>query len=96
MITVNFDQSDSRQSVLDLLRQVKATDTINLMSRAAAAEDAFETFDVPDGALPHYKLYDRQGELFQSLTPGDPDQPLTPERIDATVAAALAVRQAGE
>lgn len=89
VITVNFDEPDSREKALDLLRQAEAKNTVNLMSRSGASEEAFERFDIPDGALPHYKVFDRQGELFEALAPGDPNQPLTPELIDATVEAAL-------
>ncbi len=90
VITVNFDEPNARADVLDLLRQAEAAGTINLMSRSGASDEAFERFDIPDGALPHYKVVDRQGKLFESLVSDNFDQPLTPERIDATVAAALA------
>lgn len=90
VVTVDFDDSDARGKVLDLLRQAEAASTVNLMSRYGVSDEAFEKFDIPDGALPHYKIFDRQGNLFETLASDDFDRPLTEERIDAAVAAALA------
>jgi thiol-disulfide isomerase/thioredoxin len=50
---------------------------------------AVEAFEIPDGALPHFRLYDREGRLVNAFSQG-PDGPLEVEAIERAVKEQLA------
>ena len=61
----------------------------HLQSSYARPVDAIDAFELGDGALPHYKLYDRTGKLRHVIR-SEPERPLTPEVIDQLVQQLLA------
>ncbi|MFO7906248.1 MAG: TlpA disulfide reductase family protein [Pirellulaceae bacterium] len=68
VITISLDDPEKESEVLDLLREQEAT-TDNYISRHGASNTSMETFRIEEG-LPHYQLYDRQGNLQRAFTPG--------------------------
>ena len=54
---------------------------------------AYSGFEITNGALPHYKLYGRDGKLIQAFG-GDVDNPFSTEDIDKAVVAAIAKESA--
>jgi hypothetical protein len=59
----------------------------NFLGSYGVGSEAFTAFDVGDGALPHVKLYGRDGRLPQSFLSGG--GPIDPPKLEAAVAAAL-------
>lgn len=70
VISVSFDEPEDQQQALDFLKSKGATIT-NLISTDGF--DSIETFQIDNGAIPHYQLYDRDGKLVKKFVSGDPD-----------------------
>ncbi len=86
VISVSLDDPESKDAALAFLQQQEARFD-NLLSQYGAGVESFEKFGI-DEAIPHYKIYDRQGQLVKSLTPG-PDLKITLELLEAEVRAVL-------
>lgn len=69
VISVSFDEPEEAGPALEFLKEKGATFT-NLISRDGF--DSTEAFDIDNGALPHYRLYDRSGKLVRRFVSGDP------------------------
>jgi thiol-disulfide isomerase/thioredoxin len=82
VISVSMDDPDNRNAVLRFLCDHRATFE-NYISRYGVGSEGFEAFDVSDGALPHLKLYDRDGRLRKTFVSGG--QTLDQEKIDAAI-----------
>ena len=81
-ITVNFDELASEPAVKEFLQRHNAV-TENLLSKYdGVGTEVTTAFDF-EGVLPHYRLYDRAGQLRYRW-----DEP--PEDLDAKVAELLA------
>lgn len=74
VVSVSLDDPASRDAVLKFLHQQGATFT-NLLSQHGLDDKSFEEFQIEGGAIPHYKIYDRQGEEIRSFVSGDPTAP---------------------
>jgi thiol-disulfide isomerase/thioredoxin len=59
-----------------------------LISATGGEEKAYGDFDITGGALPHYKVYGRDGQLVTTFG-GDVDEPIDPAKIDEAVAKAI-------
>jgi len=90
VISVSLDEPDDRESVQEFLAQKGATFD-NLLSSSGAGNEAFRAFEIENGALPHYKLYDRQGKLRKTFA-ADPlaTKQFTSEDIEHAVQELLA------
>ncbi len=60
----------------------------NLISSLDISADGADVFDIPEGALPHFKIYGKDGKLFKKFESGE-DKEFTHEEIEAAVKAAL-------
>ena len=85
-ISLSCDDPDEKESVLAFLRQHQATFENLLGSEGMEMVDVLE---VNNGALPHYRLYDREGKLLRTFNSGDPADVFKPHEIDAAVRKAL-------
>ena len=90
VMSLSFDDPEAEKiaKVRAFLREQEATFE-NYVSKLDLADDGADAFGINDGALPHYKVYDRSGKLLKSLSAADPDQSLTPETLEAAVTEAL-------
>ncbi len=86
VISVSMDGAESRDQVLHFLRDRKATFE-NFISRYGVGSEGFDALGIDDGALPHVKLYGRDGNLQKTFQSGG--QPLDPQQIDRAVAELL-------
>lgn len=86
VLSVSVDDEADREAVLAFLRAQGAGGIENLISMYGVGSRSMEAFDVPGGALPHYKLYDRMGKLRHTFTL-DPtaERQFAPADIDAAV-----------
>jgi thiol-disulfide isomerase/thioredoxin len=95
LVVVSFacDDADQVEEILTFLREQQATFK-NLRGVDGSNEKTFEDFQIAGGALPHYKLYDRQGKLSKTFAV-DPDaeRQFSLEDIDAAVQELLAEGQ---
>ncbi len=62
VVSVCLDEPENQQNALKLLRREQAGFD-NLLSEYGGGPAAMKAFDVAGGALPHYKLFDREGDL---------------------------------
>lgn len=89
--TVSFDDTD--EDSLAAVKKFHADHGLGnvhpLISADGSAEESYEGFDITGGALPHYKLFDREGKLATTFG-GDVEDPIEPEKIDAAVAKVIA------
>lgn len=81
VISVSCDEADGQEGALEFLRDQQA-DFENFI--ATNGIDAIETFDIEGGALPYYRIYDRDGKLAKGFGP-DPDKGTSPEEIESMV-----------
>ena len=69
VITMSLDDPGDKERVTAFLRENNAT-TENYLSELGAGTASVEAFDL-DAGVPHYRIYDRQGELRHRFD-GDP------------------------
>lgn len=60
----------------------------NLVSSLDISADGADAFDIAEGALPHFKIYGKDGKLFKKFESGE-DKEFTHEQIEAAVKAAI-------
>ena len=86
VISVSMDESDeaTEKSVLKFL-QSKEAQFINILATAENDQDPMDTFGIDDGALPHYRIYDRTGKLVKKFSFADPSQQFTQADIEAAL-----------
>jgi thiol-disulfide isomerase/thioredoxin len=83
VITVSLDDPDAPAAVQKMLARHGAT-TENFLSSYGVGSAAFSAFGIADGALPHIRLYDRQGKLRRTLSSGG--KPITAEDVENALA----------
>ena len=86
VITVSLDDPDNELAVRRFLGRNEAY-MENFLGRYGVGPDAFAAFDIADGALPHLKLYGRDGRLLKSFAGGG--GPIDPKEVQRAVEAAL-------
>ncbi|WP_373652220.1 MULTISPECIES: TlpA family protein disulfide reductase [unclassified Schlesneria] len=64
----------------------------NLVSSLDISGEGSDVFEIADGALPHFKIYGKDGKLFKVFESGD-DKEFKHEDIEAAVKAAIQVKQ---
>ncbi len=82
VISLSFDDAGAEQEVREFLASKGATFG-NFVSAYGAGPKSPEAFQIEDGSLPHYKLYDRTGKLRKSFASGG--GPIDSKQIDAAV-----------
>jgi thiol-disulfide isomerase/thioredoxin len=83
--TVSLDDPSDDSAVRRFLAG-KGADFPNFISRFGASGRSAEAFDIPGGAIPFLRIYDRNGKPLISL---GGDKPVDPQLIDQAVEAAL-------
>ena len=63
----------------------------NLVSSLDISDDGADAFKIPEGALPHFKIYGKDGKLLK-VFPNDVDKEFKHEDIEAAVKSALKSR----
>jgi len=86
VITVSLDDPDNELAVRRFLERNEAY-MENFLGRYGVGPDAFAAFGIADGALPHLKLYGRDGRLLKSFAGGG--RPIDPKEVQRAVEAAL-------
>ncbi len=86
VVSVSLDDPDNRSAVHAFLVRKGATFD-NFISRYGVGPESFEVFQIDDGAVPHLKLYGRDGRLRKVFAPGS--APLDPELIEREVVGLL-------
>ena len=94
VVSLSFDSLDKGKAPDAVKRFLAVQDAQfeNLLSSLDLSDDGAEAFGIPDGALPHFKVYGRDGKLFKSFETSD-DKEFKHEEIEAAVKAALKVRK---
>jgi thiol:disulfide interchange protein len=85
-VTVNMDAPEAVEKTIAFLKEQRAGAATNLVSQFGGGSRSMETFEIPNGALPCYKLYDRTGQLRHTfaLDPTAQKQ-FTLQELDAAV-----------
>lgn len=85
VISMSCDDEDSHEEALKFLVKSKSN-LLNLRSTLGASDETYSAYDIDSGALPHYKLYDREGKLRKTFAV-DPTakKQFTTDDIDAAV-----------
>ena len=65
VVSVSMDEPEDEQKVLAFLQSQNATFD-NLISSYGVGQEGFAAFEISDGSIPHYKLYDRRGKLHHT------------------------------
>jgi thiol-disulfide isomerase/thioredoxin len=86
VVTVSVDDPGELERVTELLRTQGAGVATNLISQFGASPKSMDTFEVTGGAVPHYKLYDRNGQMRHmfGVDPTAKNQ-FTPQDIEAAI-----------
>jgi thiol-disulfide isomerase/thioredoxin len=82
VISLSLDGEDEAAAALEFLKEQNATFT-NLRSQYGAEPEGVEAFDIDGGAVPHFKLYDRAGNLARKFATGDAGPPNHAEIVQA-------------
>ena len=85
VISLSLDDPKQEPAVRKFLKEQGAT-FVNLLSQYGGGTREVEAFDIPGGAVPHYKLYDAEGGLAATFTvePGAEEQ-FTHEDIERKI-----------
>jgi thiol-disulfide isomerase/thioredoxin len=67
VVSVCLDEPQNQQNALNFLRDKQASFD-NLLSKYGGGPAAMKAFNVEGGALPHYKLFDREGQLRETFS----------------------------
>lgn len=67
VVTVNMDDPEDQARIKSALRSRGGAATINLVSRLGGGVKGMEAFEIDGGALPQYKLYNRDGTLWRTI-----------------------------
>lgn len=86
VVTISLDDPDSRPAVRRFLAE-RAAATENFLSLYGVGPAAFSAFGINDGALPHVRLYDRQGKLRRTFVSGG--QTIESKKIEQEIEALL-------
>jgi thiol-disulfide isomerase/thioredoxin len=91
VITVSMDSPAAAEKTLAFLKVQQAGAATNLISKFGGSSESMEVFEIPNGALPCYKLYDRLGKLRHvfALDPAAKRQ-FTLQEVDTAVEMLLA------
>jgi thiol-disulfide isomerase/thioredoxin len=86
VLTVSFDDPGELAPIEEFLRSKGAGGVTNLVSQYGASPQSMDYFEIENGSVPHYKLYDRSGQLRHSFGV-DPsaDKQFTLADIDAAI-----------
>ena len=91
VVTLSLDDPADKDEVRKVLIKSGADGLTNLLSEYGGGSESVDAFEIPGGALPHYKLYDRKGQLRRTfaLDPAAKKQ-FTLADVEQAVAAMLA------
>lgn len=91
VVTLSLDDPDKLPQIRSALGAIVSEQVRHLVSEFGGGSTSVEVFEIPGGALPHYKLYDRSGNLRRTfqLDPSAQGQ-FTPADVDKAVAELLA------
>lgn len=90
VIGVSLDDDEAHEDVVKFLTEQQAAFD-NLRSKTGASDESFESFEIPNGALPCLRLFGRDGQLLKTFAIDDnADKQFTDEDIAEAVKAALA------
>ncbi len=64
-VSVSMDEPDDRTRVIEFLNHQQA-DFDNLISSYGLGSEGFTKFEITNSVLPHFKIYDGNGELKHS------------------------------
>lgn len=67
VLTVSLDSSDATDEVREFLRS-QGAEGIHFIGEHGFGSKSFVEFEIESGAIPYYKLYDRQGNLRFTFT----------------------------
>ena len=82
VISFSLDDPESESAVLRFLTANGAA-IGNFISPYGVGPEMFEAFQIDGGALPHFKLYDRDGKLHKTFSSGE--EPVDPQQIDRAI-----------
>lgn len=90
VIGVAMDDDDAHEDVVKFLTAQQATFD-NLRSKTGLSEEAFDAFEIPGGALPCLRLFDRNGKEIKTFAFDEKaDKQFTDDDVAEAVKAALA------
>ena len=90
VIGIAMDDDEAHEDVVKFLTEQRATFD-NLRSKSGASDESFESFDLPGGALPCLRLFDREGKVIKTFAIDlDADKQFTDDDVAEAVKAALA------
>jgi len=70
VIGVSMDEPDDLDAVRRFLQDNRANFD-HLLSSYGVGQEGFEAFEISDGSIPHYKIYDRSGDLRHTSDNGE-------------------------
>lgn len=89
VIGVSLDDEDAHEEVVKFLTEQQATFD-NLRSKTGASDESFESFEIPNGALPCLRLFDREGQVLKTFAiDPDAEKQFTDDEVAEAVKAAL-------
>jgi thiol-disulfide isomerase/thioredoxin len=93
VVTVSCDEPAEADRVAKFLSDQHANGATNLISQFGGSPRTMDEFEITNGAVPFYKLYDRKGELRQTFgTNPTSKKQFTPADIEAAVEQLLTER----
>jgi len=66
VVSVSLDDPAAESDVIEFLQERGATFE-NFISRYKAGPETMELFEIDEGALPHLRIYDRDGKLYRKF-----------------------------
>lgn len=90
VMSVSMNDPTEREAIVAFLEKQRAGDVENLVSEYGSGPRSMDEFEIPGGAVPCYKLYDRTGKLRYTFGVDPAGSAFTLDEVDARVEELLA------
>jgi thiol-disulfide isomerase/thioredoxin len=87
-VALEEDPKETEAAAKEFLTEQNAGGLTTLIS-SVEGEKAFDAFEIDGGAIPHYRLYGKDGQLAHKFVHGDPEKKFTHADIERETRAAL-------
>lgn len=67
-ISMSFDELDQKEKAIEFLKSSHATITNLISLLDGPSPEQMEAYQISEGSIPHFKVYDRQGKLRKTFS----------------------------
>jgi thiol-disulfide isomerase/thioredoxin len=89
VMTIACDDEIAAHQVGEFLSKQKAEGLVNYRSVHGSEDESFESFEIGDTGLPHYKIYDKSGKLLKTFFIKEDGEPVNESDLELVIKESL-------